>query len=104
MYEALGIPVNREEFIERFEDQWPWMQGVFIQHFIGGALCLPAILNIGDPHIQDSLACLSILSELGWEIEDLTSWIYKRYFVKGGQAKVPLGMIALLALHHSLSK
>lgn len=105
MYEALGCPVSREEFIVRFEEQWPWMQGVLCQHLIGGFLCVPAILGISDdPKINASLACLSVLSEMGWEIEDMTTWIYRRYFVKGGKIKVPLGLIILLGLHHSLSK
>jgi hypothetical protein len=104
LYEALGCPVSREEFIVRFEEQWPWMQGVLCQHLLGGLLCVPAILEAGDPATRTSLACLSVLSEMGWEIEDMLTWIYKRWFVKGGKVKVPLGLIVLLGLHHSLSK
>lgn len=104
MYEALGCPKTEDEFVESFSRQWPWMQCMLIQHLVGGILCLPAIFHWGSPHLQSSLACMSILSEMGWEVEDLIGWFYQRWFTKGGKVKVPLGMIVLLAVHHSLSE
>jgi len=46
-------------------NDWPKMQGIYLQHFIGGALCLPAVLGYTDSWAAN-LACLGVLSEMGW--------------------------------------
>lgn len=84
-------------------DMWPWTLAVITQHFWGGAMVIPSLLHIGDSNLQDGLLCLSILSEMGWEIGDLLGWIYERYFTKGGKKKVPIGLVIMMAMHHSLN-
>lgn len=102
-YDSLGVPVTREMFISKYEDKWPRAQAVTLQHMAGGLLALPAVLNLFDhPKLQSGLACLSVLSELGWEVEDQLGWLYVRYFTEGGKTKAPMGLIKMLALHHSL--
>lgn len=106
LWENLGIPMTKAEFVETFQDNWAWNQTVAVQHFVGGAVCLPAIVpgHFGlDPSIAASLACLGILSEMGWEIEDMLTWIYKRFALPDGKAQVPNALLALLAIHHSMT-
>jgi len=79
------------------------MQCVCFQHFVGGFLCLPSLLGVLDQSTASSLACLGILSEVGWEISDFITWIYKRYYTENGKTKVPLAVLVVLGLHHSLS-
>lgn len=80
-----------------------FLQGVTVQHFIGGLVYLPAVLRIGDEATAASLACLGILSKMGWEIQDLLRWIYKRIFYSDGKAKVPGALLIILAVHHSMT-
>ncbi|KAL3909330.1 MAG: hypothetical protein SGILL_008127, partial [Bacillariaceae sp.] len=107
--ETIGNPLSREEFIVQFMNMWPWTLCVIIQHFWGGVMVIPSLLKImggddGDANLlQDGLLCLSIVSEMGWEIGDLMGWIYERYFTKGGKVKVPIGLVIMMALHHSLN-
>ena len=56
---------------------------------VGGILCLPSVLGIGDPSTAASLACLGILSEMGWEVEDFFMLFIKRFGLSNGKAKVP---------------
>ena len=79
LYKQLGMDLSSKQFVEQFISMWPWTVGVILQHLVGGMLCLPSIFNIGDPQVAASLACLGILSEMGWEIQDLITWIYKRF-------------------------
>ncbi len=79
---------SSDEYFERFERTWPWMQLVTFQHLVGGFLCLPSALEMLNESTRSSLACLGILSEVGWEISDIVKLTYKRYFVPGGEAMV----------------
>ena len=101
--ESLGLSKTREQFLETFMDMWPWNQAVFLQHAVGGMLCLPSLLGLGDEKMASSLACLGILAEMGWEIEDLTVWMYKRFALPDGKTKVPNALLIVLAIHHSLT-
>ena len=106
LWESLGIPKTREEFLVSFQDMWAWNQTLAIQHLIGGAVCLPAIVpgHLGlDPSVAASLACLGILSEMGWEIEDQLTWMYKRFFTAGGKERVPDALLFILGIHHSMT-
>lgn len=106
LWENIGSPKTKEEFVVSFMDLWAWNQTLAIQHLLGGAVCLPAIIpgHLGlDPSVAASLACLGILSEMGWEIEDQLTWIYKRFFTKGGKEKVPNALLIILAVHHSMT-
>ena len=106
LWESIGAPKTKEEFVVSFCDLWAWNQTLAIQHLIGGAVCLPAVIpgHFGlDPSVAASLACLGILSEMGWEIEDQLTWIYKRFFTKGGKEKVPNLLLVILGIHHSMT-
>jgi len=103
LHEKLGMPKTKDQFVVQFMDQWSWLQVVGVQHLLGGLLCLPAILGLGDPSVASSLACLGVLSEMGWEIEDMLTLIYKRYFLPDGKDKVPGALLVLLGVHHSMT-
>ena len=89
LYEQLGLSKDKDDFIKAFMNMWPWTCGIIVQHLFGGFLCLPSILGIGNEETASSLACLGILCEMGWEIEDIITWIYKRFGLPDGKAAVP---------------
>ena len=104
LLQKMGITQTIDEYFELFKYQWPWLQCLCFQHFIGGILCLPSILGLlEDQATASSLACLGILSEMGWELSDMLMWMYKRYFTENGKIKVPGALLVALAIHHSLS-
>lgn len=93
LFKQLGfMDMGKDKFVTQFMDMWPWTIGIILQHFIGGMLCVPSILAIGDQEVAASLACLGILSEMGWEIQDLITWIYKRFGLPDGKAMVPMAV------------
>ncbi|KAL3904770.1 MAG: hypothetical protein SGARI_004770, partial [Bacillariaceae sp.] len=100
---TIGNPLSRDEFVDQFQNMWPWVLAVDLQHLVGGILVIPSLLNVGDENVQNGLVCLAITSEMGWEIGDLLGWIYQRYFTKGGKKKVPIGIIVMMTVHHSLN-
>jgi len=106
LHEKLGAPKTKPQFVEMFMDMWAWNQTLSIQHLLGGLVCLPAVVpgHFGmDASIASSLACLGILSEMGWELEDMLVWIYKRFATTRGKEKVPNALLLVLAIHHSLT-
>ena len=105
MAESLGMPVTRDEHIERYKESFAWMWGIVLQHFVGGLLCVPSVLQlefVGDEKFRTSLACLGVISEIGWEIEDTVILIYKRYFTPNGKSTVPGALLVLMCVHHTL--
>ena len=103
LMETIGNPLSREEFVDEFQNMWPWSLAVCLQHFVSGIMAVPSLMNMGEENLQNGLVCLAIVSEMGWEIGDLIGWIYQRYFTKGGKKKVPIGIIIMMAVHHSLN-
>ena len=105
MHEDIGEPKTLEEFIISFSRMWPWLQMIFVQHFIGGLLCVPSVFGLlpENPGLANSLACLAIISEAGWELEDTIGWVWKRYFTKTGVADTSFALIIILLIHHSLA-
>lgn len=103
--EDMGAKMSEEEFIDYFASSWPWVISVGFQHLFGSLLATPSLFGLFnlDPKLSSSLACLGILSEMGWEIGDMFMWIYKRYFTVGGKVRVPIALLVVLALHHSLT-
>lgn len=95
-FQKLGMDLSSKQFVEQFMNMWPWTVGVILQHLLGGMLCLPSIFNVGDPQVAASLACLGILSEMGWEIQDIITWIYKRFGLPQGKAMVPTAVSCLI--------
>jgi hypothetical protein len=99
-----GFSTKKEDCIEHFMTNWPWTIALSFQHLIGGFLCLPSLCGFWlDNGVATSLACLGILSEMGWELEDTLMWLYKRYFTKGGKKKVSAVFLTILMFHHSLT-
>lgn len=103
--EKFGMDASREGCRKQFLGMWPWMQAVLVQHFVGGFLCVPSLFNLmpDNPSMASSLACLGILSELGWEMQDSVYWIHKRYFTKNGKETVALPFMVVLCVHHSMT-
>ncbi len=100
--EYLGTDKTHEEAIEEMMTGWAYDKVMITQHFVGGALCVPSMLGLGDPSWASSLAVLGILSEVGWEIEHtIIDLFYAR--LRYGAEKVPTPMIIGSLIHHSLS-
>ena len=81
----LNINMTKEECIAWTLNDWPRLQCIYIQHFVGSLFCMPAILGIGDPFTSASLATLGILSEMGWEFQDMMEMIFVRTFCENGE-------------------
>ena len=103
-YELMGLAQTKKDFLQAFIRTWPWMLAVATQHLIGGLLCVPSLVGgMMDQSTASSLACLGVLSEIGWEVEDTIMWLYTRYFTKDGKHKAPLSFLIFLIFHHSLT-
>ena len=103
MNEAMGTDfTNEEELIAHMMWNWADFQIGTFQHMIGGVLCIPSLLGIGDSNWSSSLAVLGILSEVGWEIEHMVVDVfYPR--IRYGAEKVPMIVIIGSLIHHSLA-
>ena len=66
-------------------------------------MCIPALLRIGDPQVASTLACLGVLSEMGWEVQDLAEMLFVRAFYKNGHQIWPTSIVMVLMAHHSLT-
>eukprot|EP00957_Ditylum_brightwellii_P187090 14248928-Ditylum_brightwellii.AAC.1 len=62
--EEAGIKCSKEEYLQWFMRNWVGGPLVALQHLVGGALCIPAVLKMGDPRVYSSLACLGIMNEM----------------------------------------
>ncbi|KAL7539031.1 hypothetical protein ACHAWF_006272 [Thalassiosira exigua] len=102
MCKALNVGWTRERYIEITLNDWPKMQGIYLQHFVGGALCVPAVLGFDDSWAT-SLACLGVLSEMGWELADVTDIFVTRSMTTDGKERVPNTMVFILMVHHSMT-
>jgi len=101
--EEFGTETTLEEYLKIKMHQWPWSQLVLSQHLIGGMLCVPSIAGWFDEKTAASLACVSIVSEMGWEIQDITTMFYQRFFTVSGKSVVPNVMLIFVPLHHSFT-
>jgi hypothetical protein len=79
------------------------MQSIYLQHFIGSLFCIPSILGIGDPSVASSLAVCGVLSEIGWELQDMIDILLTRLFNKEGKKIFPNVIVVILLVHHSLA-
>mmetsp|Transcript_35742 Transcript_35742/g.81681 ORF Transcript_35742/g.81681 Transcript_35742/m.81681 type:complete len:311 (+) Transcript_35742:203-1135(+) len=102
MCTALGVNWTRDRYISIMLNDWPKMQGIYLQHFVGGALCLPAVLGYSESWAV-SLACLGILSEIGWELSDVADILITRTCQVDGKERCPNTMLGIMMLHHSMS-
>lgn len=105
MAESFGLDPSEEACRKLFIMMWPYLQLVYLQHAIGGLLCVPSVFSLlpENESLANSLACLGILSEMGWEIQDLISWICTRYLTANGKQKVAIPLLIIFAVHHSLT-
>lgn len=84
-------------------NDWPRMQAIYVQHIVGSLFCIPSILRIGDPSFASSLEICGVLSEIGWEVQDMIEMLFVRSFLKNGKAIWPDAIVAIFVVHHSLS-
>mmetsp|Transcript_1157 Transcript_1157/g.1891 ORF Transcript_1157/g.1891 Transcript_1157/m.1891 type:complete len:322 (+) Transcript_1157:996-1961(+) len=96
--EEAGIKCSKEEYLQWFMRNWVGGPLVPLQHLVDGALCIPAVLKMGDPRVYSSLACLGIMNEMGFEIQDVIKTLY--FFTP---AEVPSFVLFLIFIHHSLT-
>jgi hypothetical protein len=64
----LKINMTKDEYISFTVKDWPRMQSIYLQHFVGSIFCIPSLLGIGDPSVSSSLAVCGLLSEMGFRI------------------------------------
>ena len=104
--EVFGV-TTKQEYYDRFMiGFWPDLMLIMIQHILGGCLAVPAVFGVGSftTSVRSSLACLGIMTEMGWEIQDLcTMYFYRIFLGKEGEKKYPNAYVVLLSLHHSLT-
>ncbi|KAL7471011.1 hypothetical protein ACHAXS_013526 [Conticribra weissflogii] len=103
MLEEIGLEFTKEEAIEFTMNDWPKMQAIYLQHLVGSMFCIPSLLGLTDPSTASSLAICGILSEMGWELQDMTEILYIRYCKKDGKKLMPGAIVFIFALHHSLT-
>ncbi|KAL7522502.1 hypothetical protein ACHAWX_007188 [Stephanocyclus meneghinianus] len=103
MCKALNVEWTKDRFIDIMMNDWPKMQGIYLQHFIGGALCLPAVFGLCDDSTSSSLACLGVLSEMGWELSDMADIFITRTTLPDGRERIPNNMLAIWMVHHSMT-
>lgn len=99
----LKINMTKEESITWVANDWPRMQCIYLQHAVGALFCVPSLLGIGDPSVASSLAICGILSEIGWEVQDLLEVLFVRAFCKNGKNLWPDSIVIIFLIHHSLS-
>eukprot|EP00804_Cyclotella_cryptica_P013529 CCRYP_017245-RA/>CCRYP_017245-RA protein AED:0.44 eAED:0.44 QI:148/1/1/1/1/1/2/114/434 len=103
IFDDLKMEMTKEEAIQWSMNDWPRMQCIYLQHFIGSLFCIPSLLGMGDPYVTSSLACLGVLSEMGWEVQDMAEIFFVRTFHKNGKEVWPDSIVFIFALHHSLT-
>ena len=82
------------------------MWGICLQHAVGGALCLPALLPAWFPNVSHAAALSMVrwgaLCEVAWEVTDTLKRVYQRCLPNGAELQ-PNSLLFLLFCHHSLS-
>lgn len=103
-----GIAIsNKQEYFDRAILRfWPNMMMIYTQHAISGMLAIPAVFgsfysNYFPITKQDasSLACLGILLEIGWEVQDIARILYYRTW-KGDKQMFPTKLVVFKCIHH----
>ena len=79
-FKDLNMNMTKEEAIQWGMNDWPRLRCIYLQHFIGSLFCVPSLLRMGDPHVTSSLAFLGVLSEMGWEVQDMAEIFFIRTF------------------------
>jgi hypothetical protein len=99
----LKINMTKDEYISFTVKDWPRMQSIYLQHFVGSIFCIPSLLGIGDPSVSSSLAVCGLLSEMGWEFQDMIEMFMVRMFHKDGKQQWPDFIVVIFLIHHSLA-
>jgi len=122
MWKITEVEFNRADMIERQEhnkvttkqeyfdkmvvEMTPLGWLVTLQHTIGGLCAAPAVFGVGDFSASErsSLACLGLMIEMGWELQEFAIIFYTRAF-KGEEGKEKYPNIAILfaLIHHGLA-
>mmetsp|Transcript_821 Transcript_821/g.2249 ORF Transcript_821/g.2249 Transcript_821/m.2249 type:complete len:586 (+) Transcript_821:123-1880(+) len=97
---TFGFSKTREEARNHALREYPKVVLILSQHLLGGSLCLPALLGVGNPRVARALVCLGCLSEVGWEMQDMAERIVLRYTSPQGKSEHPVQFLLLLAVHH----
>jgi hypothetical protein len=100
----MNLNMTKDEFIAWAANDWPRMQSIYLQHFVGSIFCIPSLLGIGDdPSVASSLAVCGLLSEMGWEFQDMLEMFVVRMFHKDGKQQWPDAIVIIFLVHHSLA-
>jgi len=106
-YQEMFEITNKQEFFDKFIlNGWPSDMLTSTQHVIGGLCAVPAVLGVGNFSASErsSLACLGILIEMGWEIQDLCTMLFYLFFMgEEGKKKYPMIGVIVLVFHHGLT-
>ena len=107
MREQYGVTTKQEYFDKFIVEHFPYSIVVFSQHIVGGLCTVPSVLGLEgfSASLRNSLACLGILIEIGYEIQDFARLINAR-IVKGKEEfskAEPTIIVIFLCIHHSLS-
>mmetsp|Transcript_10756 Transcript_10756/g.27192 ORF Transcript_10756/g.27192 Transcript_10756/m.27192 type:complete len:420 (-) Transcript_10756:2373-3632(-) len=98
---------NKQEFFDKFILYgWPSDVLVYTQHLIGGLCAVPAVLGVGSFSASErsSLACLGILIEMGYEVQDFCTVLFYLFFMgEEGKKKYPMIAVIILVFHHGLT-
>jgi hypothetical protein len=98
--------VTEDEYYELVVEMWPGSMTTGLQHIIGGIFSTPSVLGMAvySASVRSSLACLGILVELGFEIQDTFRILYQRLFMaEAGKKKYPNIVVLIFMFHHSLT-
>ncbi|CAE8700097.1 unnamed protein product [Polarella glacialis] len=77
---------------------------VLLQHSLGGALCVPALLGWFSPEVRTALACHGALCEAGWELQDGLERAYHVLFGTEEKKKENPTMVpnVIMGVHHAM--
>merc|ERR1712196_613017 len=77
------------------------MQGILLQHIIGGLLCLPVLVGWGSPALGYTLGRWGALCEAGWELQDgLVRIVQVNCGGEKGKELNPVPLRILMTVHH----
>jgi len=100
-YDMGDDPVKQLEEASEFEV-------VFLQHGVGGGLCLPSVLGLTSwlpLGLAGALARHGALCEVGFEISDVGQRIFQcACGGEEGRAKSPMSLMLMLLMHHSAAQ
>jgi len=98
---------DKEKFFHLFiVNYWPDEMLTNIQHLIGGLCAVPAALGVGNFSASErsSLACLGIMIEMGWEVQDFCKmFFYLTCMGEEGRQSYPGYLVFLVTTHHALT-